>query len=123
MLLAVILVEIATAAPDAISIATVIAFGLSLLLLIAAELWLSQQRRAATADWVRSASGLSLSGREAGLFMRAVEAISTHNQGRDVREPPSATEVPVSRHPGTRLRLEFRPAPQYYAAVIIDSNA
>jgi hypothetical protein len=106
-------------ASDLLSIASVIALGFALLALTGAELWRGSARRAATLALVRQASGLTLTRRESGRLMAAIQTVTTHYNGRDVREPPPEIDISLACHPGTRLRVEYRPKPPHYAAVVL----
>jgi len=114
-----VLIEILAQAPDLLSIVTIIALGVTLVALTGTELWMAGHRRAATAELVRQTSGLTLTRRESARLMAAIQTVTTHDNGRDVREPPPEIEIALAHHAGTRLRVEHRPKPPHYAAVVV----
>ena len=122
MLLIAVLIEIVFRAADALSIATVVLLSCALVTLTAAELWFARTRRAATSDAVRQSAGLTLTHRESARLLTAIEAVTSHFTGRDVREPPPEIELALAQHPGVRLRLEHRPKPPHYAVVVISGG-
>lgn len=105
-----------------LSLVSFVAIPAAVVALTTLHFVLRSSRRTQVVALVRRASDLSLTTSEAGRFAGAVERITMHFTGRDVREPPPEIELALACHPGTTLRLEYRPDAPHYAAVVLSGG-